>query len=340
MRTLVLNDFLADWTGSEIVALEVAQHFGATSSSFWCADPMKSQLDDWRPLDEIDLSQFDLVWAQQHTVFPLLDKMTEGSKRPWIVWASLSPYEPMENIPRPLLGAYADAVLANSKETAEARAVDSYFGNAAPNSFHFVRERRDLRNILFVSNNQPPEMVEAEQLLSARGYGTRFLGRNKEYKLLEPSDMEWADCVVTIGKTARYALASNTPVFVYDRFGGGGYVNSANFESNEANNFSGRPGCRKLTAEQIASEIVERHCNWIAPIQPKLGDFLDDVAARAARQEFIRHPDLTAVADMSSAIGAWLAEAYRLRLVEQNFHSGKVGWRSLLKIARRKLLDV
>lgn len=339
MRVLVLNDFLAEWTGSEIVALEVARHFKATTSSFWCSEPMKSQLEDWRPLDDIDLADYDLVWAQQHAVFPLLDRMTPGAKRPFVAWVSLSPYDVMDKVPKSILDSYADLIVCNSKETVEARGAGISFGNAAPDSFHFEREQRDLKRVLFVSNNQPAEMVEAEQLLHGRGYETRFLGRGREFKLLEPSDLEWADCVVTIGKTVRYAIASNTPVFVYDRFGGDGYLNAENFALNEANNFSGRPTCRTLSAEQIASEIVDNHKYWSSPAQPKFGDFLDDLSSKRASVTFERHPDLEAIAAMSSAIGSWMSQSIAWKSTAQDFQNGNVGWQRLGRLLRKKFLN-
>ncbi|MDP9423518.1 MAG: hypothetical protein M3Q19_11935 [Pseudomonadota bacterium] len=339
-----MNDFLAEWTGSEILALEVAQHFDATMSSFWCAEPMKSLLADWRPLDEIDLSEYDLVWAQQHAVFPLLDRMEAGDARPFIIWVSLSPFDVMDNIPKTILDAYADLIVCNSQETAEARGAEISFGNASPNPFHFQREERKLSKILFVSNNQPAEMVEAERLLKARGYETRFLGRNREFKILEPSDLKWADCVVTIGKTVRYALASSTPVFIYDRFGGDGYLNAENYAINEANNFSGRPNCRKLTAAQIADEIIKGHGYWSPPSQPRLGDFLDRLASQSRKVNFVRHADLEAISAMSSAIGSWMSQtiawrntAYAWERTARDFQDGNIGWRRLGRTAWKKL---
>lgn len=329
MRVLVLNDFLADWTGSEVVALEVAEHFEGTTSSFWCAEPAKSNLADWRPLHEIDLAEFDLVWAQQHAVFPLLDKLEPGSTRPAIVWASLSPYEVMDSVPASILDAYADEVVCNSRETAVAREAGTVFANAAPNPFHFERAERSLRNVLFVSNRQPAELLEAEQLLRARGLKTRFIGKDRECKRLEPSDLEWADCVVTIGKTVRYALASRLPVFLYDRFGGDGYLTADNYALNEAHNFSGRPALRKLTGTEIADEIVRNHAYWTPPPQPRFGDFLDALAARHSKRAFVRHPDLGGIAAMSSAIGGWISEAYGWRAAAGDALTANFSWATL-----------
>jgi hypothetical protein len=48
------------------------------------------------------------------------------------------------------------------------------------------------------------------------------------------------DCVISIGKTVQYCLVQGIPVFLYDRFGGPGYLNESNYELAEYYNFSGR----------------------------------------------------------------------------------------------------
>lgn len=337
MRVLVLNDFLAEWTGSEIVALEVAEHFGADTCSYWVAEPMKSALRSWKSVEDIVLTDYDVVWAQQHVVLSLLGRL-ECARRPFIVWASLSPYDVMDKLPPSLLEAYADVVAANSAETAEAIGASVVFGNAAPAPFHFTREHRPLKNVLFVSNNQPAEMIEAARILAGRGFNTRFLGRGYEFKRLEPADIRWADCVVTIGKTARYSLASSTPTFIYDRFGGDGYVTAGNYALNEANNFSGRPNCRKLDAPSIADEVASNYAHWRAPPQPVLGDILDTIVAKAAPVEFVRHPDLVAASTMSDALGSWLCKANSWQSLHEKLRAGEIGsWRWLATFTRAKI---
>ncbi|MFY0691884.1 MAG: hypothetical protein JXR14_08200 [Paracoccaceae bacterium] len=339
MRVLVLNDFFGDWSGSELVAIEIAEYFSATTSSFWCANPVKSVLEDWQPLDDLNLCDFDLVWAQQHAILPLLDRLNDGDLRPHIVWASLSPYEPMEVLPKALVDEYVDLVVANSSETARARGIDVTFGNAAPSRFHVTRPERPRKRVLFVSNNQPEEMLKAAEILHNRGYQVRFIGRNKEYKRIEPSDILWADCVVTIGKTARYALATGTPVFVYDRFGGDGYLNDENYSLNEEFNFSGRPTCRKLSAVDLAHQIIETPSGWLPPKQESLEAFLDKIAAHAERNEFLRHPDLEGSAAVSAALGSWLVQTHEWKSIAAQFERGQIGsWKWLAKCVRKKIV--
>lgn len=338
MRTLVLNDFFTGWSGSEIVAMEVAEHFNATTSSFVALEPALSALRDWRPLDEISLADFDLVWAQHHAVLPLLDRHV-GQMRPHIVFASLSPYEPMETIPASVLEHYVDQTIANSTETARVRHADIVLGNAAPEPFHQNQKHSpsgQCTRILFVSNNQPPEIVEAAEIL-AKNATVRFIGREREYKRLTPADILWADSVVTIGKTARYALACAKPVFIYDRFGGDGYLTDMNYAENEEHNFSGRPSCRKLAPWQLAEEILAMP-DWSPPPQPSLADVLNAISP--SPHTFSRHPDLHGLADIARALGNFItANAHQTIATDgykRYFDGDAGGWRWIAKVTRRK----
>ncbi|MHA6334503.1 hypothetical protein ACXYL9_12565 [Qipengyuania sp. CAU 1752] len=290
---------------------------------------MKSALRDWRTIEDIDLSQFDFVWAQHHSILTLLDRHCD-SKRPFIVWASLSPYEEMEQLPVSLIKAFFDRAVGNSIETVEARGMERSFDNAAPAAFHFDRDQREAQNILFVSNNQPPEMVKAAALLKQRGLSIRFIGRGHEYKRIEPSDIGWADRVVTIGKTARYALASKTPVYIYDRFGGDGYLTSENYLRNEQHNFSGRPNERRVGAVELAEEIAGPVPPLDLPPQSVFEKFIDQLVAEASPQPFARTPDLAGAAAMALIIGRFL----RLQRGERERFFGRYG---LLRYARARL---
>lgn len=317
MRVLVATDFLELWTGSEIVALEVAEHFDAVFTSYWAEEPALSQVKNWQPVEAIKLEDFDFVWAQHHVLLSLLDRIT-SDQRPYTVWATLSPYEDMEQIPPSLLNEYVDVIAANSRETSKARGAHISFDNAAPREFHFTREQRDLSNILFVSNNQPREMVEAAAILKSKGYSLRFLGRGKEYRRTRPEDIAWADCVVTIGKTAQYALASGTPLFIYDRFGGDGYVTEENYALNSDFNFSGRPHERRLDAAALAEEIITEHRYRALPEQPVLNDVLDQLASKATPQPFKRIDDLGASAAMANCIGRWMVSCRKESVLQWN----------------------
>lgn len=79
--------------------------------------------------------------------------------------------------------------------------------------------------------------------------------------------MHASDLIVSIGKSAPYALASGVPVFVYDHFGGPGYLTHDNFDRAARFNFSGRCCERRLDASALAQEIVEGYASGCAFIR-------------------------------------------------------------------------
>ena len=84
-----------------------------------------------------------------------------------------------------------------------------------------------------VSNHPPKELQEAMSLLSARGYQVDMLidaiGSEKP-AITSAELLDHYDCVISIGKTVQYCLVQGIPVFLYDRFGGPGYLNESNYE--------------------------------------------------------------------------------------------------------------
>jgi hypothetical protein len=73
---------------------------------------------------------------------------------------------------------------------------------------------------------------------------------------VRPADLSAVDAIVTIGKSVPYAIAAAKPVYMYDRFGGDGWLTRGNFAVSLDHNFSGRPAQRRLSSGEIAREIV------------------------------------------------------------------------------------
>lgn len=334
MKVLVLNDFFVGWSGSEIVALEVAEYFDAVCSSFWVDEPMRSELPNWLPLNEIDLRDYDYVWAQHHTILVLLDRLSDGDLCPSISIISLSPFEPNERPLPSICEAYADTVYANSLETRDSIDLSAkVFGNAAPSKFHVKRSFGQLQKVLFVGNHPTSEMLEASNLLRQKGVGVRFIGQHAEIKRVDVYDILKADVIVTIGKTVRYALASGTPVFIYDHLGGDGYLTDENYADNEHFNFSGRPSCRRLSAEELAAEIYDNYRVWTPPPQPVLEEFLSEIIP--VKKPFKRTKDTSALAALAASLGNWIMSAHQ----HKQAASGDFGsWSWLGMCLRKKLL--
>ncbi len=74
---------------------------------------------------------------------------------------------------------------------------------------------------------------------------------------LQPEHLEGVSAVISIGKSVQNALLYGLPVYVYDHFGGPGWLSHVNFEKAEKYNFSGRCSNRKLSTEMIARELIE-----------------------------------------------------------------------------------
>jgi hypothetical protein len=226
--------------------------------------------------DDMSICDFDFVWCQ-HDVLTLVPvaqfrRAVREGRVPFVVYASLSPYEPFEHVDLAMKEALSAAVVVNSPETRQAVLEKGYgvlspeeiaiFFNAAPDRF-WVRKDADrqssspeLRNVLVVSNHPPESLVDAAHRLEARGVSVRFMGASGEYDLVKPEAILNADAVVTIGKTVVYGIACNRPVYIYDHFGGDGWLTQENFAVNLDHNFSGRPTRRLLDAQGVVDEII------------------------------------------------------------------------------------
>lgn len=106
-----------------------------------------------------------------------------------------------------------------------------------------------------ISNHVPAELGQAMQQLTAMGRDVRHIGMQGDYSLVGPADITAADLVIAIGKSVPYAIALSRPVYIYDHFGGDGWLNPANFAGNLYHNFSGRPNTRRLEAADLVREI-------------------------------------------------------------------------------------
>ena len=289
LRVLVLTNHLKGFGGSEIVALEIASGLAGLGDEVTLAAnvidaPLVDHATGLNLTDDIagiDLPAYDLVWCQ-HDLLSLLPLSTFArsarDRLPHIVQASLSAFEPYEHLNGLLARALSADVYANSAETADAVAAANsgilkrgdihVFHNAAPAPFwrraDATRHPTQLGSVLLVSNHPPEEIDGCAAALAARGVLVRRLGTGHEVRLFEPDDLISADAVVSIGKTVSYAIAMGKPAFIYDHFGGDGWLTSDNFEHNRHFNFSGRPQLRRYDSETLAVKILQGYAEATA----------------------------------------------------------------------------
>lgn len=283
-KILITQNSLHFIGGSEIVTLELADYFQSVGAEVivftWSiGEPMETEFKKRKIQvttnnNDKKLLNPDYVWVH-HQVLPviLLQKIqtNKPSKLPIFIFNHMSaldslyleqPYIP--NLEKSL----ASLSLFNSEESLDFN-IEKYpnaFNRTAifPNPFpdFFLKEKnptKKIDTILVVSNHPPEELKEACKLLSSDGINTIFLGQNQEeYKAITPAELQKADVIITIGKTVQYCLASNIPVYIYDHFGGCGYLNSTNHKKASYHNFSGR-GFRRKDPNQIQKEILDNY---------------------------------------------------------------------------------
>lgn len=269
---LITNYELMNYTGSELNAMSIAKRFKDLGYKVYVlgmfiGEPLYSKTRECYDEiiniveDEFDFSniEFDIVWAHHSFLLSWLifEKQLKAKK---IILSSLSARENFEVVPK-----YANdlsLVLANSEETKqqleqegikEVYVLENY---SFKNYFERNIEVKELKNIAIISNHVPEELMKVKEMLESNGYGVQIYGFTGKRELITDTVLEQYDAIITIGKTVQYAMSLKIPVYVYDIFGGEGYLTLENLEKNRSRNFSGR-GFDKKTPETIYKEITQ-----------------------------------------------------------------------------------
>lgn len=285
---------LFDYAGSEMVTLEVCREFARRGAKvsvvtqgydrdaaiakeilatdgvdlFWYGDPRFDEFYKNKPAD--------LVWVHHqmipHVVLDDLDK-----HRPKFIFNHMSSRAPIETpIFYEIQNSLADLITYNSHENMDEQQEQGFFAgdrrrlvfpNPAPDEFY--RQKTEIKSqpetITIVSNHEPEDVAAAITKLEKRGI--KVIGRGRSYgsdekpnSEIKPEDIFNTDAVITIGKTVQYSIMAKTPAYVYDHFGGPGYLDSKNYENVKYHNFSGRGKFMKTKSpDQIVSEIIDRY---------------------------------------------------------------------------------
>jgi len=288
-RFLITQPVIHELNGSTVVTIELADYLrghGASVIVYTCYknDPVarlfnergiKVVCADEEP--KLKLEDFDYVWVHSQVLpISMIQELggTLPKKLPKFLFYHMSQFE--DEIPDEMPWIYdlehrlSSYSLFVSEETMQAQ--QKYFAaetkrgvlrNFASEAFANMKYRpaQILKNILIVSNHPPDELLELREIMPRQeGVKVMLSGESKSdiYGLITPEIIEQYDVVITIGKTVQYCLASGVPVFVYDRFGGKGYLNAKNYEGARKVNFSGRDGTKK-TAQVLMRDMMHRY---------------------------------------------------------------------------------
>lgn len=283
---LITQGRLRGMGGSEMISLEMAEHFATAGSkvvvvarsiddgiaSMFTAIPGVEVRDtSWSGLDDrLTSVPFSLVWVH-HNVVP--DAVLRGAVDAPVVFAHLSASSPAEAPLVPgLEAALASAVVFNSPETQDAQVSKGLFDhvakerlhvfpNPAPDPFADVTDRTpgDRPKLLVVSNHIPMDLHRALKQVRST-FDVTLVGQQTDLgaapQRVGPDLVAEHDAVVSIGKTVQYALVAGRAIFCYDRFGGPGWLDKDNVDRAASTNFSGR-GFDKRSPATIARELVE-----------------------------------------------------------------------------------
>lgn len=266
-KVLMTNLYLQKYTGSELHTLEIARQFKkhgfeVTIMVYSKAYPLLALCNDFKVIEckheRLDEQYYDIVFLQHFPVYDYLHSQYSIKYR-YLIVSKLSLFNEYELLPE----CYdkADLISVVSEECADAiRAYTNnifLFQNSVENrffeSFPLKLRSKMLKKICIISNHVPKELYEIKNIMQE--YNISYIGAGNEIKLVSPEVLQEFDLVITIGRTVQQCFACGVPVFVYDYFGGPGYINSNNLELAKAHNFSGR-GFTKMDALKIKKEII------------------------------------------------------------------------------------
>ena len=235
----------------------------------------------------INAEDYDLIWIQHETIpESVLSQETLLSEKPIVIFSHMSPFSEL-HIEFPYIHSleekYANLIVCNSPSTADAQrpfftADDNkieIYPNPSPSQFSqysSTRTNKVLKSILVVSNHRPQELDEVLDILRNSNIAVDTLqdiSGQKQGTITSTSLLSKYDLIISIGKTVQYCLTMGKPVYIYDQFGGPGYLNDSIFKQIAYHNFSGRQeqvnssliqsihtcSIRHLSAQQIAQQI-------------------------------------------------------------------------------------
>lgn len=277
MRVLIATNRLDNFAGAETVAFEIAEYLLSQGHQVdvyanIAQSPMSDAFKEFLGITikviphEIKPFHYDFIYFQSLTA-PLFDyKHSDGEKQNSVfIFGRLSRRCFIDNGGWAHDNALGSRTIANSDLTRErliqqkliAHPISTFY-NGAPSKF-FTKPRplpSSPSTILVVTNHQEPSLMGAIELLKSVAKVVHLGIYGDTSKKVLPEDIIWADLVISIGKTAQYALATHTPLYVYDHFGGPGYLNESNFESAALFSFTGRCCERKLSPIELFDDIL------------------------------------------------------------------------------------
>lgn len=236
---MISNAWLTDVGGSELVSIELAEEYAQRGWEVMLYSPKVSKY-LFESVDKRvtvtgkfpDLTcGWDIVWDHHGVLMPYLER-TAGTT---IVANHMSSYVEIEK-PKYASGK-PHRIFCNSEETRvslpwEYKQRAELMQNPAPRMWS--KNLTQGTHAMFISKHRPKEL---EALVDT--FNCPSVTYNGDIRLTR-AHFAWAKFVICNGKSVQYALTTGVPVFLYDHFGGPGWLTEDNFEKAAYYNFSGR----------------------------------------------------------------------------------------------------
>lgn len=275
-RVLLLTHQLEDFAGSEINIYELAITFQELGYSveigtFTFGNPIKEIFQELNlnvknllQDEKLDFTYYNLIWAQHTPVLNfILFELHIDYK--YIIYSSLSPFEPLE-VPPLHLKEHISLFIANSIETKKAMVQEglsseeiTVLTNSVTSNFFKEENKKPsdaIKSVAIISNHLPEELYILGDILLEHGIKSVVYGIGGKKEFITPELLLQYDAVITIGKTVQFALVLGVPVYIYDRYGGDGWVSIENIDSLETYNFSGRYKKEKYRVQELFDSII------------------------------------------------------------------------------------
>ncbi len=346
-RVLITHPFLYEINGATNVALELAQYLQSIHAKVRVytnvfENPVRQYFEESNIQVDIAsdkpmyrLNDFDYIWINSQT-FPasLLEELSQNKKianPPRIIFMHMSAHEDCadempyiynfeENLSSLSLFVSEEALQTNKKYFEKLPKYD-FYRNPAPIAYSSIEKNpKKLKKILVVSNHPCQEVLDISKLLRQKGVTVKYLGiTGDRYTMINEKILSKYDTIISIGKTVQYCLVSGIPIYIYDQFGGPGWLNSNNYLKAREKNFSGR-GFQTKTSETIVHELisgyqsaVNYHSNNKLLFQKEYS--IDQVILKLFKQSNLQTKKIAPLSNANIA-----AHRSLLRLVEINFN--------------------
>ena len=310
-RILITHCWLTGFGGAELNILQLAQYlkengYEVTVFTYWHEGEMVEEfkklnikviVDRFHYLDtkdnfaysEINIKDYDFIWVCQQVVpISIVRQLNKRSSIKFIFlhMSSLMGIPVEAPIIYGLEESIASKILVISEETLNdnvGRIIDKddprieFYRNPVPVQFSRISKKvTKLRKIAVITNHPADELLDMEKIVGAEGVSIDYIGSwNNNYQLVDAHTLQKYDLVVGIGKNVQYCLVAGIPVYVYDYFGGPGFLDANNYKKARHYSFSGR-GFEKKNSREIAEDILTNYTEALNFYNQRRGQWIDE----------------------------------------------------------------